>query len=74
LQTELGGALRVIPLLSLLLRATAPLFITTVAMTKRPTNAGRAIFQVISIYMVSSGSGGFLVRHRHHDPELRYRV
>ena len=52
MQTELAGAVRVILLLSLLLCATALLFITTAAVTKRPTSAGMPIFQVISIYMV----------------------
>jgi hypothetical protein len=46
-----------------------PLFITTVEITKRPINAGRAVFQMISMYMACPpGLGGFLVRHRHHDP------
>jgi hypothetical protein len=75
LQTELADALRVAALLSVLLRATALLFITTVARTKRPMIAKRAAFQVISIYMVCPpGFGSFLVRPRHHDPELKYWV
>jgi hypothetical protein len=62
-------------LLSVLLRATALLFITTVARTKRPMIVKRAAFQLISIYMVSPpGFGSFLVRHRNHDPELRYSL
>jgi hypothetical protein len=39
----------------------AVLLITIVAITKRPTSAGRAIFQVISIYMVCPPVSGRLL-------------